>query len=89
MNIASITSHVKWLEGYILWHMKLFHYHVHGDIPGYITLKSSYPPSPPSPPQIHLSADLQQIVFLLHVRQAKRLNTFRVSRWSVAVPWSL
>ena len=59
------------------WHVELFRCDVNGYIPCYVTLKSS------APPQILLSADLQQIqskVYLFtHGQQAQRLNTLGAS----------
>ena len=67
MNISSFDGYIisyimlplaNLPEGYILWHVELFRCHVNGYIPCYATLKSS---ATPPPPQISLSADLQQV----------------------------
>ena len=75
MNITSldgcIMSYIKLPEGYIPWHLELFHCHVNGYILCYVTLKSNAPPTPH--PQIRLRADLQQIeskAYLFTPRQA-------------------
>ena len=83
MNITSfdgyITSYVKWPEDHILWHVELFHCHVNGYIPCYVTLKSSASCATPqhthNPLACWFAANWMQSVFIYSMSGRPRAST--------------